>query len=167
MRKHFLERRSWLFASLIFSTLLVGAGVLMGVGVGTANAMPAKHTKIYLRGPDGEPITKWVMKGDDATIPNAFSAKATCGWCHNGSDREYANPAEFRSGGPPTGTALGATLRSYDEIERHGYHFQLGANHLKGWNCGMPPSYGGSGSWVSHVSMAKPWVQGQGHVGKW
>jgi hypothetical protein len=70
----------------------------------------------------------------------AFSAKETCGYCHNGG----TTPDGFDGNGNP--------LLSYDQIEQHSYHGQLGANQMTTWGV---------------ASGAKPWVQSPAHVGNW
>ena len=62
----------------------------------------------------------------------AYSAKETCGACH-----------------------------SYDAIERHSAHAQLGANQHMGWNAWA------MGNWNSIATKGKPCVQSPAHVGKW
>jgi len=65
-------------------------------------------------------------------VAPVFSYKITCGKCH--------------------GDAAYPDLLGYDEIEKHSFHAQLGANQLKEWNSATP----------------KPWaLQSPGHFGKW
>jgi hypothetical protein len=66
----------------------------------------------------------------------AYSAKQTCGSCH-----------------------------TYENIEKHSYHAQIGANELVGWNSWNPDS---SNKYLRGVATkGKSWVQSPGHVGKW
>ena len=64
----------------------------------TANAQAFTHDGVVLRDATGAAIFT-------ATAGPAYSAKETCGACHD-----------------------------YDAIERHSYHAQLGANQHAGWN---------------------------------
>jgi len=66
----------------------------------------------------------------------AYSAKETCGFCH-----------------------------VYDNIEKHSYHAQIGANELVGFNAFNPDS---ANPYIKGVATkGKSWVQSPGHVGKW
>lgn len=98
------------------------------------------HENIMLRKPDGTPI-----KAAD-TVNNAFSMKTTCGACH-GDKTNYPQ------------------LLSYDEIERHSYHAQLGANEIRGFNPFNPDSSDAFRKGAGPVG--KNWVQSPGHVGSW
>ncbi len=142
--------KSRLLAFLLVACMAVGTGFLgAGPGADEAIAMPAKHVKIYLRDADGNLLTKNDLFGENATKPNAFSMKQTCGFCHNGSDVDG------------DGIALGATLLSVDDIEKHSYHAQLGANQFWGWD-----AYDNNNT-TSPAAKNKNWVQSPGHVGKW
>ena len=128
------------------TALLSTAALMVAMMGGNALASVAAHENIILRGPDGAAIT--VLDGTtesallDSTTANAFSMKATCGECHNGTNG----------------------LLSYDEIERHSYHAQLAANDQYGWNPWNPDG----NKWESGPSpKGKNWVQGQGHTGAW
>lgn len=79
---------------LLVSALAAGA-LLLG-----SQAFAAHPINIVLRDASGTPIPSSGL-GSDA----AYSAKTTCGACHD-----------------------------YDAIERHSYHAQLGANQHLGWN---------------------------------
>ncbi len=142
--------KSQLLAFLLVACVAAGTGFFgAGPGADEAIAMPAKHVKIYLRDADGNVLTKDDLYGENATQPNAFSMKTTCGFCHNGTDRDG------------DGVALGATLVSVDAIEKHSYHAQLGANQFWGWNAFE------TGNTSSTAAKGKNWVQSPGHVGKW
>ena len=71
-----------------------------------------------------------------AGLQPAYSAKATCGGCH-----------------------------TYDKIEQHSYHAQIGANQFWGWNQFNPDSPNKFKTGVG--SKGKNWVQSPGHLGKW
>ncbi len=94
--------------------------------LGLAGSGWAAHPDVQLRDAAGSLIPAGL-----APAP-AFSMKATCGYCH-GDKATYPD------------------LLSYDEIEKHSYHAQLGANQMVEFN----------------PSAAKPWVQSPGHFGKW
>ncbi len=86
------------------------------------------------------PVTLQNHAGDDlavtAGLSAAYSAKQTCGECH-----------------------------TYDSIEQHSYHAQIGANQWQGWAPWNPNS---SSSFKSGVAAkGKNWVQSPGHLGKW
>lgn len=123
----------------------------MTAGTGLAVTDPVYvHDQIVLRAADGGRIAS----GND--LRNAFSAKETCGYCHNGG----TTPDGFDSNGQP--------LLSYDDIERHSYHAQLGANELVGWNTYNPAATGPfAGFRKGGTPKGKSWVQGLGHFGKW
>jgi len=70
------------------------------------------------------------------TLAPAYSANQTCGACHDGTADH--NPD-------------GEVLLSYNQIEKHSFHAQEGANHLAEFNpLGM-----------------MPWAQSKGMFGKW
>ena len=80
--------------------LLTGLMVLVGFA-GSAFA----HDPVTLRNFSGAPLAAGV-------VPQAaYSAKATCGLCHD-----------------------------YDKIEQHSYHAQIGANQWQGWSPWNPNS---------------------------
>ena len=95
---------------------------------GFAGSAMAVHPDIPLLDAAGAPVL------DNGTnVAPVFSYKTTCGACH-GDKVTYPQ------------------LLSYDEIEKHSYHAQLGANQLAEWNS----------------ANAKPWgQQSPGHFGKW
>lgn len=78
------------------SGLLVSAITATALMVGS-QAFANHGSNIVLRDASGTPIPD--------TSDVAYSAKETCGQCHD-----------------------------YDAIERHSFHAQLGANEHKGWN---------------------------------
>jgi hypothetical protein len=108
------------------------------------------HDQIILRGPSGGGPIYDPGPGNLAT---AFSVKETCGHCHNGG----TTPEGFDGNGNP--------LLSYDQIERHSYHAQLGANNLKGWNVFNLNS--ADKFKASATPRGKNWNQSLGHFGKW
>lgn len=121
---------------------LVSAAALIGLSAGTALAYNASHQTIVLKDPAGAPITA-------ATAANAFSIKTTCFGavgCHGDA------------------TATGTNKFSYDDIERHSYHAQLGANEFRGWN---PANPDGDAYRAGAGPTGKNWVQSPGHVGSW
>ncbi len=76
------------------------------------------------------------------TLQPAFSVRETCGACHNGG-----------------------SLLSYDEIEKHSFHAQMGANQLTGWASANPDS---TNPYLTGPGPSgKNWVQSPGHFGKW
>lgn len=118
---------------------------LLGAAAGTALAAPSDHTAIVLKNPGGAAITK---NADGSAA--AFSMKATCfgaTGCHGDA-----------SGG-------GKEKFTYDQIERHSYHAQLGANEIRGYN---PFNIDSSDPWRTGAGpQGKNWVQSPGHVGSW
>lgn len=98
---------------------LTTAALLIG-----SQAFAAHPTDIPLRDASGAQIA--------AGANDAYSAKETCGACHD-----------------------------YDQIERHSFHAQLGANEHTGFNSWT------FGNMASVASKGKTWIQGTGHVGKW
>ena len=83
------------YTSCMIGSLVTGAALLIG-----GQAFAAHTDAIPLLEADGTAITT-----GGANNKMAYSAKATCGACHD-----------------------------YDAIERHSFHAQLGANEHKGWN---------------------------------
>lgn len=124
----------------LFTMGIVCSAGLFVATAGSAHATPAEHINpgIVLRDAAGAVIPY----GGTA----AFSLKETCGACHDG-------------------TSYATNGVSYDAIEKHGYHSQMGANQLYGWNSWNPDSTNkylrGPGA------KSKNWVQSPGHVGKW
>lgn len=128
----------------------VSCAALFGVGAGMALAGPANHSAIVLRNPAGNPVA---VNTDGSA--QAFSMKQTCftAGCH--------------------GSAAGKAAYSYDQIEKHSYHAQLGANEIRGfnpfnidaWNPAVNPT---GDKWRAGAGpQAKNWVQSPGHVGSW
>jgi hypothetical protein len=115
---------------------------LLGVGTGMALAAPSDHSAILLKGAGGAAIAK----NADGSAP-AFSIKTTCftSGCH--------------------GSAGGNASYSYDQIEQHNYHAQIGANEIRGFN---PFNIDSTDKWRTGAGpQAKNWVQSPGHVGSW
>lgn len=124
----------------------VAAAALVGLTAGVAlahNTSSGLHQNIPLKDPSGNPIAA------TATTNNAFSIKQTCfgtAGCHG------------------TASAPGNAKYTYDQIERHSYHAQLGANEFRGYNPANPDG----DAWRSGAGPAgKNWVQSPGHVGSW
>jgi mono/diheme cytochrome c family protein len=106
-----------------FSVMMLLAACLTFGLVGTSWA----HPDIPLLDAAGAPVPDTGI----AAAP-VFSYKTTCGACHG----DAAYPA----------------LLGYDEIEKHSFHAQLGANQMAEFD----------------PANAKPWaVQSPGHFGKW
>lgn len=121
--------------------LLLQAALLVGLSAGAALGYTPEHDDIILRDHTGTAINP------KAATKNAYSSKGTCGYCH-GNKEKYPS------------------LHSYDEIEKHSYHAQLGANEIRGFNPWNPddsadPFRTGAGP------IGKNWVQSPGHVGSW
>jgi hypothetical protein len=112
------------------------AALTAGLACGAALAAP--HDSIVLRDPSGAAITA-------ATVNNAFSMKMTCGAaaCHDGTSGRL----------------------SYDQIERHNYHAQIGSNEIRGFNPWNPDSTDAFRTGAGPVG--KNWVQSPGHIGSW
>ena len=89
-----------------------------------SQAFASHPVDIPLLGPDGSAIA--------TTSDQAYSAKQTCGACHD-----------------------------YDAIERHSFHSQLSANEHKGWNpwnYGNLPSVAAKGKpWVQGLGHVGKW----------
>ena len=103
----------------IVVSVLATASLLIGT-----QAFAAHSADVALRDASGAPIAI----GSNA----AYSAKETCGNCHD-----------------------------YDAIERHSYHAQLGANEHAGWNPwtqGNMPSVAAKGKpWVQSTGHLGKW----------
>jgi hypothetical protein len=112
MKKH--------YKSCIVGSIVTTAALLIG-----AQAFAAHTDPIPLLDANGNPITA-------ANADVAYSAKQTCGACHD-----------------------------YDGIERHSFHTQLGANEFKGWNpwsMGNWPSGAAKGkAWVQSTGHVGKW----------
>ena len=113
--------------------------------MGTAGAYAAtKHEKVLLKDPAGNQL--------QAGSTTAFSIKTTCftADCHATAT---------------VATKTKSTDYTYDDIERHSYHAQLGANEFRGYNPANPDSSDafrkGAGP------KGKNWVQSPGHLGSW
>ena len=122
----------------------VSCVALLGVATGTALASPANHSAIVLKDAGGAAISK---NADGSAA--AFSMKSTCftGGCHGDA------------------AAGGTAVYSYDDIERHNYHAQIGANEIRGFNAFNIDS---PDKWRTGAGpQAKNWVQSPGHVGSW
>ncbi|WP_246038245.1 cytochrome C [Geomonas terrae] len=120
---------------------------LIGVGTGMAMASVSAHKQIPLKDPSGAAITK---NGDGSA--KAFSIKTTCfgtAGCHG-----------------DTGAGASSVLKyTYDDIEKHSYHAQLGANEIRGFN---PFNIDSSDAFRAGAGpQGKNWVQSPGHVGSW
>lgn len=118
---------------------------LLGAAAGTALASPNDHTAIVLKDPAGTAISK---NADGSA--KAFSMKTTCfgaAGCHGGAG------------------ASGKAVYTYNDIEQHSYHAQLGANEVRGYN---PFNIDSTDKWrTSPGPVGKNWVQSPGHVGSW
>ena len=132
-----------------FGTMFLTSTVLLFMLAGTCMALTDPvyvHDQIILRGADGAAIPY------GTGLQPAFSVKTTCGACHNGTKLD----------------GDGQPLLSYDDIERHQYHAQLGANELIGWNAWNTSATGDfAGFRKGGTPKGKSWVQGLGHFGKW
>ncbi len=112
---------------------------------GSASAMYVQeHESIVLKKPDGVSITALA-----AVTGNAFSMKTTCfgtAGCH--------------------GNGTGKLAYTYEQIESHNYHAQLGANEIKGFNPFNPDD--DADAFRRGVSANdKNWVQSPGLSGGW
>lgn len=105
------------------SGLLVTALTTAALLVGT-QAFAAHPSNVTLRDASGSTI----QSGSDS----AYSAKETCGRCHD-----------------------------YDAIERHSYHTQLGANQHMGWNAWAQGNWNSIATkgkpWVSSPGHVGKW----------
>lgn len=129
----------------VLSAVSCGAA-LVGLAAGGALAAPANHSAIVLKDATGAAITKSVVDGS----AKAYSLKNTCfgtTGCHGDAG------------------AGGKTKYTYDDIERHNYHAQLGANQIAGYN---PFNIDSTDKWRTGAGpQGKNWVQSPGHVGSW
>jgi hypothetical protein len=125
------------------TVLLSGTTLILGFAGSAFAAYVQQHESIVLKNPAGTPITSMNGAG------NAFSMKTTCfgtAGCHG------------------TGTT-GKLQYNYNDIERHSYHAQLGANEIRGFNPYNPDS---TDKWSTGAGpQGKNWVQSPGHVGSW
>lgn len=120
---------------------------LIGVGAGMAMASVPAHKAIPLKDPSGAPIAK----NTDGSA-KAYSIKTTCfgtAGCHGDAAAGTSSVLKY----------------TYDDIEKHSYHAQLGANEIRGFNPfnidSSDPFRTGAGP------QGKNWVQSPGHVGSW
>lgn len=135
-----------------WEAVVIAATALVGLAAGAALAAPSDHAGVILKDYQGYPITK---NADGSA--SAYSIKATCfgaTGCHGGLN------------------APGKAAYTYDQIERHSYHTQLGANEFKGFNPYNPDAYNpyaNSGDkWRAGAGpQGKNWTQSPGHVGSW
>lgn len=86
--------------NLWVASVCVGAALLLSSTLAQAQSA---HDTVVLRDATGATIA--APGGSVPASAPAFSAKQTCGACHD-----------------------------YDAMERHSYHAQLGANQVTGWN---------------------------------
>lgn len=123
---------------------LLGAGLLLAAG--PALAAISDHSNIVLKNHAGQIITD--LTGT-TQLENAYSVKQTCfgtAGCHGDASR--TDNAKY----------------SYDDIEKHSYHAQVGANQLYGFNPANPDG----DAWETSASpQGKNWVQSAGHMGSW
>ena len=129
---------------LLTSTVLL---FMMMAGTCLAATDPVYvHSQITLRDAYGTAINS------GSGLQPAFSAKETCGACHDGTTLD----------------GNGEPLLSYGDIERHAYHAQMSANELVGWNAYNAAATGDfAGFRKSGTPKGKNWVQSLGHFGKW
>jgi hypothetical protein len=132
----------------------VAAVSAMAALLGAAGAYAAKHEKIMLKDPAGNQL----MNGSTT----AFSIKTTCFGtvgCHGNGTTEQVSGL---NGGDPTAPNVAYT---YDQIESHNYHTQLGMNEFRGFNPTNPDS---TDAWRKGAGpKGKNWVQSPGHMGSW
>ena len=123
--------------------MLIAAAFLV---FGLAGSAMALHPEIIQLRDAGNNLIPAANLGD---LQPAFSVKNTCGACHDGVTLD----------------GNGLPLLSYDDIEKHSFHAQMGANQLNGWAAWNPDSASkylrGAGP------KSKNWVQSPGHFGKW
>ncbi len=130
----------------------IASAAIVGLAAGVALAAPSDHAAVVLKDYQGTPI----VKSADGSA-KAYSIKATCfgaTGCHGGAN------------------APGNAAYTYDQIERHSYHAQLGANEIKGFNPYSPDAYNPytntGDKWRAGAGpQGKNWVQSSGHVGSW
>ena len=132
-----------------FGTMLLTSTVLLFMMVGTSLALTDPvyvHDQITLRDACGTAINS------GSGLQAAFSAKETCGACHDGTTLD----------------GNGEPLLSYGDIERHAYHAQMSANEFVGWNTYNANAVGLFSKFrKSGTPKGKSWVQSLGHFGKW
>lgn len=141
------------------TALLSGATLVFGFSGSAFAAYIQQHESIVLKDPAGTPITEMNAPG------NAFSMKTTCFTtdCHGDTN------------------APGNLKYTYDDIEKHSYHAQIGANEQKGYNPwnpdatvtefdkdGLATGNQTADKWRRGAGpVGKNWVQSPGHVGSW
>lgn len=144
----------------------VSSAVLVGLAAGSAIAATTDHTNIILKDWQGQEILR--QDAVDGALP-AYSSKQTC-FGTNGGVACHGNAA-----------AAGTAKFTYDDIERHNYHTQLGANEFRGFNPanpdafnaydvdanGKPTSTAGDKWRTGPGPQGKNWVQSPGHFGSW
>jgi hypothetical protein len=125
------------------TVVLSTTALVFGVAGSAFAAYNAAHENIVLKNAMGTAV-----KATDTA--NAYSIKNTC----------------FGTAGCHGDINAGGKMRyGYDDIERHSYHAQLGANEIRGWNPANPDS---SDAFRSGAGpQGKNWVQSPGHVGSW
>ncbi|GAB4565034.1 MAG: cytochrome c [Geothermobacteraceae bacterium] len=76
-------------------------------------------------------------------------------------------PIAFTPGvpAPAYSSFQSCSCHSYDKIENHSFHAQLGANEQFGWDAWNPDS--SEPFLAGDETRGKGWVQSPGHVGKW
>ncbi|WP_246014712.1 cytochrome C [Geomonas oryzae] len=120
---------------------------LIGVGAGIATAAVSAHKAIPLKDPAGLAITK---NADGSA--KAFSIKTTCfgtAGCHGDAAAGTSSVLKY----------------TYNDIEKHSYHAQLGANEIRGFN---PFNIDSTDAFRTGAGpQGKNWVQSPGHVGSW
>jgi hypothetical protein len=124
------------------TVLLSTAALLFGTAGSAFAVYNQAHENIVLKNAAGTAITEMNAAG------NAFSMKQTCfgtAGCH--------------------GNGTGKLAYTYDQIERHSYHAQLGANEIRGFNPYNPDSTDAFRTGAG--PQGKNWVQSPGHVGSW
>lgn len=116
---------------------LLLASLAVGLTYGTVFAATG-HDSIVLRDKAGAAITP-------STVNNAFSMQGTCSAaaCHDGSNGR----------------------RSYQQIEQHNFHAQVGSNEFRGFNPYNPDS--DDAFRTGAAAPGKSWVQSPGHFGSW
>lgn len=144
----------------------ISSAVLVGLAAGSAIAATSDHTSIVLKDWQGNEIARPAAGAAAA----AYSSKQTCFGTNNGLAC-HGNAA-----------AAGTAKYSYDDIERHNYHTQLGSNEFRGFNPATPDAYNAydkdpvtgkdnptaGDKWRTGPGpQGKNWVQSPGHMGSW
>ncbi|MBU5614515.1 cytochrome C [Geomonas azotofigens] len=139
----------------VVKSAAVSSAVLLGLAAGTALAATSDHTNIILKDWQGQEIARPL----DGSAAPAYSVKQTCFGTNNGVAC-HGN------------STVGNAKFSYDDIERHSYHTQLGANEFKGFNPANPDAFNpytnAGDKWRPGAGpQGKNWVQSPGHFGSW